>query len=605
MKTFKITSLYKVIYIGVIITLFYTYFNSKEVNSYDLDGLKIVETSSLEYPLIPKRIKSLELSYKGLNFNLSTKRPLTVISDDNIKRNSYISSFNIIENSLEINLINDVTLNIKVDNRGQRLSIGSSIPKVFPTIKEVIIPFSLGTKYKLEESDLSYKIFDNQNEFHLKLNDKYYIDKQKQNIHLIATNDKITTLTFSPLSNSALPLAEQWYNQNKTKFVDDINSNIELFLIKAETYISSIFNPITYSTDTNSWRNLPRESLFTEESIIVYLAQGMLEGKYLSHFNRITPLKSRYPNLFTYKSTPFLGNIVENGNLGLVGEERELGRITKQILTSDPNILETWIPKHYFVGNQINTDRLSKLIIDSNIESLTIEQLAVALYNLNNILESDSANSKNVDSVKKITDIILQNIVWDGSGTYIISNNNISDQSLNLKIGQLLLESSQYETSEYTKPLGEALIDTYLNNSNNKGEVSKEYNFKEKLYSTAIISPQESYLALSNNPYIPHYIQDNGIKIWTISNSIDINKTDKSIRITVSFPIDNSSNINSHFLAISGVKPYKQLYFRGRLWRADKLFEKYGVGYYYEYSTNLLYFMPNHTKEREEIVISY
>ncbi|OQY38077.1 MAG: hypothetical protein B6229_06810 [Spirochaetaceae bacterium 4572_7] len=69
--------------------------------------------------------------------------------------------------------------------------------------------------------------------------------------------------------------------------------------------------------------------------------------------------------------------------------------------------------------------------------------------------------------------------------------------------------------------------------------------------------------------------------------------------------MESNTNVNSHFFVISGVKQYNQLYFKGKLWRADPKFESYGVGYYYEQSTQLLFFMPNHYKEREEIIMRY
>ncbi len=605
MQIFKITSLYKLMYLSVIIFLLLTYFSAKDINTYNLDGLGIIETSSVEYPIIPKRIKSLELNYKGLSFYFTKGNPIIIESDDNIKRYSHVKDIKIIENTLQINLGNEIVLNFRVDNRGERLTIGSSIPKVFPTIKEIIIPFTLNNNYSIEKSELSYKISNNKEEFHLKLNDKYYVDESKNRIHMVAEDDKISTLTFSPLNNSDLPLAEQWYMLNRLVYNEKLEEEISNYLYKVEDHINSIFSPIRYVSDSDSWQNLPTVGNFTEDAVITYLSQAMQRGNYQRSLNKIKALKSKYPSMFTYPSTAFLGNIIDNGRNGIAKENKSLSNIKSLIRISDPRLFETWIPEHLFEGEELDFKALESIINNTSKKSLTLEGLSISLYNLVQILETESTNSKSSDSVKEITDLILQKIKWDTSGIYLIEDDSISNQELNLKVGKLLIEASQYETSEYSKPIGEGLIRTYLSNSDKNGGVKNTYNIQKKSFSLSEISPEKSFLQLSQNQYIPHYYQSEGIKVWTISDSIIIDKSTKDIRITITYPVDKNSKINSHFLTISGVKPYKQLYFKGTLWRADKVFERYGVGYYYELSTKLLYFMPNHTKPREEIVITY
>lgn len=592
-------------YLGIIIFLLSSYFNAKEVNTYNLDGLGIIETTSVEYPLIPKRIKSLELAYKGLYFTISHNSKLIIISEDNIKRHGHIKELNLIDKTLQITLDNNILLSFRVDNRGERLTVNSSIPKVTPPIKEIILPIYLNDNYTIEKNELSYKISNNREEFHLKLNDNYYLGPNNSNIHIKAVDDKISTLTFSPLSDSELPLAEQWYLLNRLVYTEKLDIAISDYLYKCELYINSLFSPINYQEDYNTWKNLPSINEFTEDSVISYLALGMNNGSYQRNLEKIKPLKDRYPNMFTYASTPFLGNILKNGGNGMREENNLRNKIQSYINTSDSRLNKLWIPQYLFKGQELNVKALESMINSMNKEDLNLEELSIALYNLLQIMEKESTNSKSIDSVKEITDLILQKIKWDDSGIYLSDDRILTNQELNLKVGQLLIDASQYEASEYSKPIAEGLIHTYLNNSNKDGEVKTTYNLLEKSFSDSTVSAEKSFLILSDNPYLPHYYQSDGIKIWTISDSIAINKSTKNIRITITYPVDNNSKVNSHFLTVSGIKPYSQLYFKGTLWRADKLFERYGVGYYYENSTELLYFMPNHTKPREEIVITY
>ncbi|MGL1891057.1 MAG: hypothetical protein OCD02_05485 [Spirochaetaceae bacterium] len=609
MKIFKITSIFRLIYIAVIITLLYLFFSGKEIHSYNIDGLDIKETSSIDFPLIPKRIKSLELTYKGLSFYLSKKNVVTVISDDDIIRSSNIEDLSIMDNSVQVNLENSISLIFRVDNYGERLTISSNIPRVFPNIKELYIPYTLVNNYELNETELSYVISNENQEFHLKVNDKYFVNQLEKRIHLTALDDKVSTLTFSQLDDSDLPIAEQWYIEQKKLEKESLAVLLENYLSKIDDGINQVFGPIRYvpKNDTNgeTWKNIPSLNKFSENSIIVYLAKAMLTGNYTNSLKKIKGIKSRYPNILTYNSTPFLGNVVRNGNKGMSLDKKELTEIKRQIKSGDNKILQSQIPLHYFEAGEIEITTLEKIINEIDKKNLNLTELSNSLYHLIQILDMGTINSISSDSIKQITDLIIQNIKWDDSGIYLVNNEDISSQLLNLKTGKLLIEASQHETSEYSKPIGEALIQTYMNNSDNLGSNFTFYNFKEKTYSQEIIKAEDSYLLLSQNRYLPHYYQSNGIKIWTISDSIVINRSSKDTRITITYPLDKYTKVNSHFLIISGIKPYKSLNFKGTAWRADKNFEKWGIGYYYEPSTQLLYFMPNHTKLREEIVVYY
>lgn len=597
-------NLYALIYIGVICALVYFYFSGKDVSYYQIENLSITETASIEFPLVPKRIKSLSIDYKGLYFKISGSTPVKIISGDNIIRSATVEKLEIIDNNLRLQLANQVELNLLVDKRGNRLTITSSIPKVFPTITEVIIPYELRNSLSLKAGDLSYKIYNNQNEFHLKLNDLYYVDSSENNIHLIAEDDKIKTLTFSPLSNSDLPLAEQWYSTIGVNNSINLDKEIENYLSKVTISNNRLYNPIRFNESSETWSNLPSITDVTEESVVVYLADALRDGTYTSSKNRIIGLVNKYPHKFGFYSTPFMGNIVRNGRDGLDEDSKTLANIRNMISKSDELLLKTWIDDHYFIADNINIRGLESFISGVNMNDLELSSELILLNNLLHILDAKSASTIALDLVKQLTDSILEKIFWDDTGTHLIDSENISNMVLNLKAGKLLIKASQHESSEYSKPIGEALIETYIKNSQANGAINSQYDTKDKRWLESYIPAEDSYLSLSNNPYLPHYYEDNGIKVWTISDSVEISITSSDIRISISYPYSREEE-RSHFLAISGIEPYKELYFWGNQWRADKNFEKWGVGYYYDQTPKHLYFMPMHKKTREEIVISY
>lgn len=604
MKLFNISLLGKLVYLGVIALFIFLYINSNEVNRYNIDDLKITEVSSITQSRLPKRIKDLNLEYKGLTFFISGKHPLGIISDDNVKRTSLPQKIEIGSNSITIFLKNSIELRFKVDSLSDKLLIDSTIPKVFPTIKEIVIPFALLGSYSIEEDDISYKFSNGKDEFHLKLSDRYRIDFEESSINLVSKDDKTPSLTFSQKDNSTLPPVEQWYIQNRESLASDIDKNIEDYLTKAETHIKSIFDPIKFDRANNRWINIPSQRTLTEKAIVSYLGISLNEGEYNTNMEKVKVLNSYYPSLFTFLSSPYMGDIINKGTEGVNSYNRELDTIKKEISASSPELLTKEIEEHYFLRDDMDLKKFEYFINSRDIATLDVRSLAVSLENLLNIAKSERISKDATDTIKAITDQLLLKLYWDQSGLYI-GENSISDQALNLKVGQSLIESSVYDLNEYAKAVGEALVRTYLNNSDNDGSLFSTYNIKEKRFSGNIIPVEESYLKLSENNYLPHYIHSNGITIWTISDEVSIKRGNNSVTITESFPWDRESKVNSHYLTIIGIEPYKQLFFRGTLWRADRLFERYGVGYYYDYNTRILFFMPNHSREKESIVINY
>lgn len=605
MNLFKSTLIHKTFYILVIMALLFINFTRKKTDIHNVNGLEVIETYSIKMPLIPKRIKSLILNHRGISFKISYNKPITITSDDGITRKSHLKEIGIIDRSLQINLKNSVTLLFRVDNEGDRLTVSSNIPKVFPSIKEVSIPFEITRGYNLEETDLSYKIYNSDDEFHLKLNDNYSINSSNDYIQLFAENDKVSTLTFSPLNAKQLKIAEQWYMKYRDPEIVPIEISMENYLGKVDKMINKKYDSISYFPETNTWDNLPSDSKFTEDEAIIYLANAMKSNDFPSRLNKIKGLKAMYPSKFGFRSTPYLGNLIKHGSKGIKTDLVQLKDIQKLVNKSDSKILRTEIPDHYFADESINAELLEEIINTKDKKDLRLIELTSTLNNILILMENGLSNSNSSDSIKELTDLIINKIKWDDTGLYLVDRNGKSSQILNLKTGLLLIKASQHETSEYSKPIGEALIDTFFANSDKYGYISNNYIIETKSFSSGLIKPEEIYNLVSSSSHLPHYHIEEGIKIWTISNDIKITKTANETIIEIDFPVNSNAGINSHHLVISGLTPYKQLYYRGQQWRADKDFEKWGVGYYYDLADQILYFLPKHKRSKEKIVVTY
>lgn len=587
-----------------------------EKQIYTIGDLTVTEKAFARRPLFPKSLKSVDIDYKGISFDISINRPVILLSDDGIKRKSRLLDLKTNKDSVEVYLENNIKLLFTIDNDGERLTIHSSIPvkNVFPEVREVKIPLLIKESHIMEKTELSYKIFNESEEFHLKFNDNYTLSDSNSYIKLIAENKKISTLTFSHLNTRDLPIAEEWYMKHRVIKDLDLSKTISNYQNDVEDAINRTFNNIryypvgaTWDKKPTSWENIPKKNDISEDNVIIYLSNSVRSPDYKKSYFKALGLKKQYPDKFSYKSTPFLGDIVKNGYMTKKLFNTELNNIRANINNNSEILFNKRIKDDYFKNNNINIYQLERIINDKSKKDLGLKQLSISLENLLKITEYGTNSNKTSDSIKEITNLIIQKIYWTNSKLYLIDGSVLSDQLLNFETGLLLIKSSQHETSEYAKPIGEALVESFLTNRDFKGDIAKTFNTETGNFSNEVIPGSEIYLKLSKNPNLPHFYQEKDILIYTIAQvytgATGINNNSSEIRINVEYPFP-TKNSNPHTYVISGIKPYKQIYLGGRLWRPDVNFEKWNIGYYYDQNSELLYFMVNN-KSKEEIKITF
>ncbi len=242
---------------------------------------------------------------------------------------------------------------------------------------------------------------------------------------------------------------------------------------------------------------------------------------------------------------------------------------------------------------------------------MSLEELSASLDNLLKIVDYGESSNETIDTIKDMTSRIINKIVWKNSKLYLVDNSTTSDQLLNLQTGMTLIKASQFETSEYTKPIGEALIDSFLSHRNYRGDVPKTIEISSDQKSTETIPGEDIYLLIEDAPFTPHFYQDGDILVYTIAETNSeitmANGSYKEIRINTTYPF-NTKLKSPHTVIISGIKPHKQLQLGTRVWRPYPLHEEYYVGYYYDQQPELLFVMLNMSDKgeiMEEIKVSF
>lgn len=617
MKIFRISSLYILTYTLFIALFLVIAYQRTETTKESIGNLLLTERAFIERPLFPKTLKSVDVDFKGVSFDISRRKPVIVkTSLDEVVRRSMILETSYTKDSIVLYLENNIDITFNIDRNGEKLSINTNIPtrNVFPEIEEVMIPLKILSSHKMEKTDLSYKIFNNKDEFHLKLNDNYYLTRDNEYIVIKTENKKLSTLNFSHLNIRDLPIAEEWYMKHRV--IKDLNmeSVISQYKSSVEEVINNNFRGIkyypvdsTWAKPPKTWDNIPGMDKVSENSAIIYLANNMESSDYQEEFFKILGLKNRYPQKFQGKEATYVGGIVPAGRDAISKYNRELSRINTYIRNLDNKVYRTQIDSSYFLNSQLNRRDLISLIKNRDPASMTLNELSATLGNLIELLKSGSNEDELKEKVKEISSIIIDKIYWNKSKLYLLDNSSTSDQLLNFHTGRNLIEASLYETNEYVKPIGEALVDTFLSNRNFKGDIPLTFNSETGEFSEANIPGEDVYLLLEDRSIYPNFFSKDDITIYSISDvdsdSITVLSNPNEIRINVDYPF-NTNNSKPHAFAIGGIKPYKQIYLGGRLWRPDINFETWYVGYYYDQAAEMLFFMVN-SSTKENIRITY
>ena len=249
MKILKKTFIYILIYIGVIFSLLFFNYSQRDVSLRENEAFKITEVASIGSPLFPRKIRSLKIDFKGLTFLLSSKSPLLISTDDGVVRRSQVTGINITNDSVIVDKTNSVRIIFRSINYGESIAIDSTVPRVFPVIKEISIPISLEKGFKVENTDLAYKISSSNQEFFLKLNDNYLLDRKEMGLKVKVNNEKVPTLVFSQSGISNISLAEYWYMRVRNKNLPPIQKFIKDFVESCLVDINKQFSVIRYKRE--------------------------------------------------------------------------------------------------------------------------------------------------------------------------------------------------------------------------------------------------------------------------------------------------------------------------------------------------------------------
>ena len=155
--------------------------------------------------------------------------------------------------------------------------------------------------------------------------------------------------------------------------------------------------------------------------------------------------------------------------------------------------------------------------------------------------------------------------------------------------------------------IGRALVSSALRLSEPEGFLPAVLQTDERtvIDSSGTLKPEELYPFVAEKGYYPKHVSltanlGTPAWVWTSAESFEALRTGSEVRISFAYPIGRT-----HHLILNGIEPFFSMRFFGIPWVSDPRFEIYGSGWLYDAAEKTLYVKITHSREREELVISY
>ncbi len=460
-----------------------------------------------------------------------------------------------------------ITFSLSDDTQDPSLSISASIPKQAT---------GLSLSYKPQSG---YSVTE-QTSVRQLLNSK--------KLSYVMTAPIIKETQFTLNNNSGLNLAI--YNPKTLFTYPAVNQSSVQSLEDTYTATISAYRDLIVSSVTSAMHDI---SSLTETSVIAYVAEMGIRGKYTEAINRI-PDSFKKGSKRTYLSAPFFNSLVTT-NQSLVMANKNLSEmVANAIQFNSLDIFSVNMIAEYMLReNNSSIHSLVSILQDITDDQLTLEN-ATGIINTYCVLAKASSpyaplfTNAVEQSLKKIESAIIQKD--DGQLILSLNEQNVSFIQ-SIETGSALREYGLLSDGSIYIACGNSIINSAFEN-----EVNFDTRALSELYPVLI----------KDNTYYPHFEiigknKDKTIWAWTSASSIVYNENGSSATINISF-----KQGDTQYLIINNIKPFIGIDIYGMAFHTDPRFEIYNSsGYVYNANTNTLFLKSRHKSTVEQIKLTY
>lgn len=559
--------------------------------------------------LAPAKIKKMNVSFNGIDFNFSLFSKLIITTSDSINHPLTLQDYIIENDRITLKYNKNVSLIFISDIHSKKVTLLPNLPLTIPPINEVTLPAKTLPGFSLEQEEASelYRLTMEEENYYITIPTDTELDLKKGSIYLNVSNNIIKSIVLEETLSGTGRSLHDWYDNegtllNNTIYRTSLNQYLDSCIQSLQNHLDTRTGLIAKNDDSNS-------SYFSEDALASFVVGAIPRGQYNSVVSMLGSGVSRQSSQMTYFSSPFFDDIVNKGNALMVEDWRKSAKYQDSLTRRDPNLFNEKNLVDYF-GSQYDLYKLIPELFefstvginnDDDFESL-IGRLDIQLNYLSNFPDQNREGS-----VEKIIEILNSRTFWIKDDLLLFDNQGIAQIESTLIFGQLLIDYSQILNDEKLLASGWKFILSCLKYSDINGYLPQQivYSNQSDPEKEGSLPPEYLYMLLNESSYNPRRMSlknQLGAGAWafTASSKLSVQSTPRETVINVDFPIGSE-----HYFIIRGVSPFHQLSMHNTAWKSDSSFQRYSDGWVYDKAKNTLFIKIKHRRATETIKLTH
>lgn len=497
------------------------------------------------------------------------------------------------------------SFNLSADINNDRVYFTARL-KQKPVLQELALPFRLESGWEISYGNgipiMSFKKAEER--YFLSLpagsiinqKDKLLILKPRQKQSISFIFEKAPAGVSNPftywMARGSSSVSEEEFNRQFKNYWD------KAFLGWRRGRFSPAYANWTYKKET------PR---FSEALINALFSEAIERGQYQEIQGFASYAAQRNPGKPGFKSSFFLGNIIQNYEKYKVALREELSEITKEISEEDISILkrEDIISLLRIRGGEELYKNFMALIQEIDIKEISIRE-ALSLYQL--YLESLKLNDPKLKSLLAdfsaiIPEVLLPSLSQTPVGILVSDKGKGIDIYASLKAAALLRLTRGTNTPSYYSSLGKGLIMSVFSLADENGMLPEFYPSSDLKEERGVLAPEELYHLLKPDNYYPQiHILDEEKSLW-IQSAAHI-KEYRLLKNSLEIDFEYPENLSQIFIT-GPLSRLNSVYLYNKEWRFDYWFEKYPMGVFYDETEQVLYGKILHKEKTETVKLIF
>jgi len=365
-----------------------------------------------------------------------------------------------------------------------------------------------------------------------------------------------------------------------------------------------------YSITGGTWRMPDSTSRFDERILAAALTEALRRGTFDETLGRLSSAVRLHSDELTYLSAPFIGDIVAKGadistlDLEKIKEIEAMVSAENPAVFSVPGLLSFLLDRAPTPLLQDLADLAGRMdpgsvspghvpgMLEVYLESRGFEgPLGAAFDGLRGAVETG----------------LLPAIHLTDRGYFVASENETVDVETSIRAGAALVSLGKHENNTLYKMIGDALVGSALLLSESEGFLPASLAIDDGAVIATFgdLTPEAVYVIAAGKKYFPkHTSLSRGIGSpawgWTAAENLQGVRNGRTVTISFDYPVGRT-----HHFVLRGIEPFAYMTFFGIPWVSDPMFQIYGSGWLYDETAKTLYGKITHSKNREELVISY